>query len=303
MKFATTALAIVFLAQAAPALAQREEIERQEPVEMPRAERTYEAPVSAPPLGPSRDEGFRNDGPRGDRPRDDVEGRLGRDAPTPPNATDAAQPPSAPQVRDGGGRRGGWVPGDSVGRPGPWTPTAGQGDGGRDQGNARRDEPRGDSGSRGGNRGDDRRTRDGRGDHDTWRNDGTRGRDRGHDDRRDRDRHDWDRRDGDRRDWDRRNHNDRYSYWQRGRYPSVYFSSSRYRYAWRPPTGYYAYNWGFGDFLPRSWFGPGAFLIDPWRYDLPLPPPGYDWVRAGYDALLVDAYSGRVVQVVRNVFW
>ena len=61
--------------------------------------------------------------------------------------------------------------------------------------------------------------------------------------------------------------------------------------------------WGFGDFLPRSWFGPGAFLIDPWRYDLPLPPPGYDWVRAGYDALLVDAYSGRVVQVVRNVFW
>ena len=61
--------------------------------------------------------------------------------------------------------------------------------------------------------------------------------------------------------------------------------------------------WGFGDFLPRGWYGQQYYLSDPWTYDLPLPPPGYVWVRVGYDALLVDDYNGRVVQVVRNVFW
>ena len=277
MKFATTALAIVFLAQAAPALAQRDEIERPEPVEARRAERSFEAPQSVQPRDSSRDEGFRNDG----------DGRRDRDAPTPPVASDAPQPPSAPQVRDGGRGRGGWVPGDSVGRPGPWTPNAGRGNSPRDQGGPRADDHRGGgdqagdnrSDRRGDTRGDGRGTRDRDGDRDNWRGDNNR------------------------RDWNRHDRDNRYTHWQRGRYPSVYFSSSRYRYAWRPPTGYYAYNWGFGDFLPRTWFGPGSRLIDPWSYDLPLPPPGYDWVRAGYDALLVDAYSGRVVQVVRNVFW
>ena len=278
MKFATSALAIVLLAQAAPAMAQRDEIERPESVESPRAERSYEAPQSAPPRGTSRDEGFRNGGSRNDE-----NGRRDRGAPTPPMASDAPQSPAAPQGREGGRRgRGGWDPGNSIGRPGPWTPNTRREDTPRDQGGVRGDDRRGD------NRGDGR---------------GTRGRDGDRDDRRGDDRRDWDRGNNDRRDWNRRDRDNRYTHWQRGRYPSVYFSSSRYRYAWRPPSGYYAYNWGFGDFLPRTWFGAGSWLIDPWRYDLPLPPPGYDWVRAGYDALLVDAYSGRVIQVVRNVFW
>ena len=42
--------------------------------------------------------------------------------------------------------------------------------------------------------------------------------------------------------------------------------------------------------------------MDWWSYGLPEPPYGYDWVRVGPDALLVD-YSGRIVQVVRAVFW
>uniref|UniRef100_UPI0037C825BC RcnB family protein n=1 Tax=Phenylobacterium sp. TaxID=1871053 RepID=UPI0037C825BC len=135
-----------------------------------------------------------------------------------------------------------------------------------------------------------------------------RGSDRG-DDQRGRD-GDYRGRGDDRRSWDRgdngRHRGDRYDRgqrWERGRYPSVYFSPYRYRYAWRPPSGYYAYNWSFGDFLPRNWYGSGSWLSDPWRYDLPWPPPGYEWVRVGYDALLVDEYTGRVVQVVRNIFW
>lgn len=146
-------------------------------------------------------------------------------------------------------------------------------------------------------------------------------------DRRDRDRRDGDRRDGDRRGpdsrgwdnrgWDRdwsRNDRDRWDRdrwdrdgdrrrWERGRYPPVYSSAHRYRYAWRPPSGFYLRAWTFGEFLPRGWYGPGAWIVDPWRYDLPLPPPGYDWVRSGPDALLVDQFTGRIVQVVRDAFW
>lgn len=129
-------------------------------------------------------------------------------------------------------------------------------------------------------------------------------------DRRDWDRHDGDRYDGDRygrndhRDWDRRDDRGR-PHWQQGRYPPVYRSQHRYRYSgyYRPPIGFYAYNWGFGDFLPRGWYGPDYLLYDWWSYGLPYPPPGYDWVRVGDDALLIDSYTGRVVQVVRFLFW
>ena len=61
--------------------------------------------------------------------------------------------------------------------------------------------------------------------------------------------------------------------------------------------------WSFGDFLPRGWYGPEYFISDPWNFDLPIAPPGYDWVRVGDDALLIDRFTGRVVQVVRDVFW
>lgn len=282
MKFASTALAIVLLAQAAPAFAQRGMAERPEQTDTPRAERSQELPRDQP-RNSSRSGGFRDGGNwrGGDE-------RRGREAPVPPVSTEAPQSPSAPQAREGSSRgRGGWVPGDSVGRPGPWTPNAGRD--ARDQARPRGDDSRAGGDQVGQSRGDGR---------DGPRADGRRPGDRGGDGRRD-----WDRGNDDRRDWGRRDRDNRYSQWQRGRYPSVYFSSSRYRNAWRPPSGYYAYNWGYGDFLPRTWFGPGSWLIDPWRYDLPLPPPGFDWVRAGYDALLIDAYSGHVVQVVRNVFW
>ena len=36
---------------------------------------------------------------------------------------------------------------------------------------------------------------------------------------------------------------------------------------------------------------------------LPIPPIGYEYVRVGDDVLLVDMFSGRVVQVIYDVFW
>jgi Ni/Co efflux regulator RcnB len=92
--------------------------------------------------------------------------------------------------------------------------------------------------------------------------------------------------------------------WEQHRYPPIYNSPSRYHGpSWRPPYGYYARVWRFGDILPRGWYEPQYQILDWWAYDLPEPPYGYDWVRIGRDALLIDGYTGRIVQVVRLVFW
>ena len=94
------------------------------------------------------------------------------------------------------------------------------------------------------------------------------------------------------------------SRWQPGRFPPVYQSQRRYRLgAYRAPYGYYARTWGFGEFLPRGWYDQDYWLDDFLDYGLPYPPPGYEWVRVGPDALLVDRFTGRIVQVVRWIFW
>ena len=111
------------------------------------------------------------------------------------------------------------------------------------------------------------------------------------------------RRDGDRSGYFRRDGRDA-PRWDARRYPRIYSSPSRYRVpAYRPPSGFYARSWGFGEVLPRGWYTPEYRLMDWWAYDLPMPPPGFSWVRVGADVLLVDDFSGRVVQVVRYVFW
>jgi Ni/Co efflux regulator RcnB len=38
-------------------------------------------------------------------------------------------------------------------------------------------------------------------------------------------------------------------------------------------------------------------------FDLPMPPRGYEWVRYGDDALLVNIRTGEIVDVVYDVFW
>ncbi|WP_374571758.1 RcnB family protein [Phenylobacterium sp.] len=154
----------------------------------------------------------------------------------------------------------------------------------------------------------------GGGDRHDWNNrpgDGRPGDDRYDNDRGDRDRysgdHDWNR-DRDRyqpywNDSHRPNDRDRPRY-DRRYYPPIYQTPRRYHVTpYRPPAGWYAYGWSFGDILPRAWYGPNYFIDDWWAYGLPIPPFGYEWVRVGDDALLVDTYTGRVVQVVYDLFW
>jgi Ni/Co efflux regulator RcnB len=94
-------------------------------------------------------------------------------------------------------------------------------------------------------------------------------------------------------------------HWSAGRFPPVMtWNHDRFRLgAYRRPPGFYVRAWGFGDILPRPWFARSYWLLDFLDYDLPYPPPGYTWVRVGPDALMIDEYSGRIVQVVRGIFW
>ncbi|HEY3697273.1 RcnB family protein [Phenylobacterium sp.] len=92
--------------------------------------------------------------------------------------------------------------------------------------------------------------------------------------------------------------------YDRRRYPPVFRSERRFRGpAYRAPYGFYARNWGYGDILPRGWYGPDYSLDAWWDYGLPVPPVGYEWVRVGDDVVLVDSFTGRVVQVVYGLFW
>ncbi|HEY2355866.1 MAG TPA: RcnB family protein [Phenylobacterium sp.] len=93
-------------------------------------------------------------------------------------------------------------------------------------------------------------------------------------------------------------------HWERGRYPPVYWAQNRFRIApYRAPYGFFVRSWAFGDFLPSAWYAEDYWLDDFLDYGLPYPPPGYEWVRVGGDAMMIDRYTGRIVQVVRGIFW
>lgn len=101
------------------------------------------------------------------------------------------------------------------------------------------------------------------------------------------------------RDWNRPNYDQR-------RYPRYVTPQQRYRWRgsiYRPPVGFYSYRWQFGQTLPWNWYTPNYYLNDWWSYGLPMPPAGYEWVRLGDDAALIDVFSGRIYQVVYNLFW
>lgn len=158
-----------------------------------------------------------------------------------------------------------------------------------------RDNDRGSRGDRDGHRDGDR----------DWRGDRDGRRDGDRDWRGDRD----GRRDGD-RDWrgdrDGRNRWDRD--WRRdGRYD---WSSHRnkYRSVFRLGRYYDPYGWGYRRFtiglnLWPSYYGSSFWLDDPWQYRLPPAYGPYRWVRYYDDAVLVNTYTGQVVDVIYNVFW
>jgi Ni/Co efflux regulator RcnB len=117
--------------------------------------------------------------------------------------------------------------------------------------------------------------------------------------RRDNDRRDFGRFDG-RRDYGRNDYRDR-------RYSQYYRSFNaqrRFRVgSYYRPSGWYYRRWTYGDYLPSLFWSSRYWLNDYYAYDLTPPLPGTIWVRYGDDALLIDQYTGEVIQVAYGIFW
>jgi Ni/Co efflux regulator RcnB len=69
------------------------------------------------------------------------------------------------------------------------------------------------------------------------------------------------------------------------------------------PGGWGYRRWGVGQFLPGLFLNQTYFIGNWGGYGLAPPPPGLQWVRYGPDALLVNVYTGQVVDTVYGVFW
>jgi Ni/Co efflux regulator RcnB len=69
----------------------------------------------------------------------------------------------------------------------------------------------------------------------------------------------------------------------------------------RPP-GWVAHHWVYGEVLPRAYWAPEYLIGDYWLFALEVPPVGFEWVRDGTDALLVNTETGEILQVEYGVF-
>ena len=56
------------------------------------------------------------------------------------------------------------------------------------------------------------------------------------------------------------------------------------------------------EILPRAYWAAPYVLADYWLFALEVPPAGYEWVRDGNDALLVNTGTGEILQVEYGVF-
>ncbi|MGI9375248.1 MAG: RcnB family protein [Tsuneonella suprasediminis] len=115
-----------------------------------------------------------------------------------------------------------------------------------------------------------------------------------------RDRNGWDhRRDSRRwsRNWRSNSHYDWHHYRSHNR--SV-FRIGRY---YAPYNGYRYSRVGIGFYLNNLFFSSRYWINDPGYYRLPPAYGPYRWVRYYDDVLLVDIYSGEVVDVIHNFFW
>lgn len=98
-------------------------------------------------------------------------------------------------------------------------------------------------------------------------------------------------------DWRRDNRYNWYSY--RNQYRDRYRLGRYYA-----PYSNYRYNrLSIGFRLGSLFFGSRYWINDPWQYRLPEAYGPYRWVRYYDDALLVNTYSGEVVDVIYDFFW
>jgi Ni/Co efflux regulator RcnB len=69
------------------------------------------------------------------------------------------------------------------------------------------------------------------------------------------------------------------------------------------PFGWAYYRYWIGWRLWPGYYSNQFWITDPWEYRLPPAPPGTRWIRYYNDALLVDMWSGEVIDVIHDFFW
>ena len=69
------------------------------------------------------------------------------------------------------------------------------------------------------------------------------------------------------------------------------------------PFGWDYFRYGIGWRLWPSYYRSNYWLHDPWEYRLPPAYGPYRWIRYHDDALLVNIYTGQVVDVIYDFFW
>ena len=99
-----------------------------------------------------------------------------------------------------------------------------------------------------------------------------------------------------RSDW-RRDHRYDWRNWRRHHHSHFHFGF------YSDPFGWDYFRYGVGWRLWPSYYRNSFWLNDPWRYRLPPAYGPYRWIRYYDDALLVNIYTGQVVDVEYDVFW
>ena len=99
-----------------------------------------------------------------------------------------------------------------------------------------------------------------------------------------------------RSDW-RRDHRYNWRNWRRHHRSHFHFGF------YSDPFGWDYFRYGIGWRMWPSYYRNSFWLNDPWRYRLPPAYGPYRWIRYYDDALLVNIYTGQVVDVEYDVFW
>lgn len=120
-------------------------------------------------------------------------------------------------------------------------------------------------------------------------------------------------RDGERRRYDRDGsrwgNNSRWSHhWRGDRRYDWRRHRDRNRSSFRLGFYYDPFGWNYrrfstGTYLWPNYYSQNYWINDPWRYRLPPAYGPYRWVRYHNDALLIDIWTGQVVDVIYGFFW
>ena len=69
------------------------------------------------------------------------------------------------------------------------------------------------------------------------------------------------------------------------------------------PFGYSYNRFGIGSYMYPGYYQSNYWINDPWQYRLPPAYGPYRWVRYHNDALMIDTWTGEVVDVIYGFFW